>query len=70
MCHRSRNYAFYISRGNLGAFIPQCTLEGFFESMQCHGSTGYCWCVDMDGKEMNGSRRAPGLHVQRPDCEG
>ncbi|XP_033628590.1 papilin-like [Asterias rubens] len=69
MCHRSRNYAFYTSQGNLGAFIPQCTLEGYFESMQCHGSTGYCWCVDMDGKEINGSRRAPGIHVQRPDCE-
>ncbi|XP_022094920.1 papilin-like [Acanthaster planci] len=68
-CRRSRNYATYVAQGRLGAFIPQCTLEGHFEAMQCHGSTGHCWCVDMNGREINGSRRAPGIHVQRPDCE-
>ena len=28
-----------------GAFTPQCDEDGKFSKMQCHGSTGYCWCV-------------------------
>lgn len=30
----------------LGAYQPQCEDEGSFSEVQCHGSTGYCWCVD------------------------
>ena len=36
----------------MGAFIPQCTENGAFESQQCHGSTGYCWCVDEYGNKL------------------
>lgn len=49
----------------IGAYIPRCTRLGDFEAMQCHGSTGECWCVNRDGQEIRGtSRRAP----DRPDC--
>jgi hypothetical protein len=45
----------------VGAFVPRCTTDGQFERLQCHGSTGECWCVDPShGQEVTGSRqRAP-----------
>lgn len=51
----------------IGAFIPKCTAEGYYERMQCHSSTGYCWCSDLNGNEIKGSR----LHMKngQPECE-
>merc|ERR1712177_153356 len=46
-----------------GCFIVQCNRDGSFKPMQCHGSTGYCWCVDAKGRKtsrsvnMRGRRR-------------
>jgi len=37
-----------------GAYVPQCTNDGGYESEQCHGSTGFCWCVDQFGKATDG----------------
>merc|ERR1719318_326193 len=56
-CERARSNA-----GNvLGAFVPNCNSDGLFEERQCHGSTGYCWCVDSNsGIEIKGSRKGPG----------
>lgn len=34
----------------IGSYKPQCTKEGMYQSKQCHGSTGYCWCVTPYGK--------------------
>lgn len=50
----------------IGAFIPRCTDDGYFELLQCHSSTGDCWCVDQkEGVELIGSRqRVPSM----PDC--
>lgn len=33
----------------IGAYRPQCTPDGLYEKKQCHGSTGYCWCVTPRG---------------------
>ena len=39
----------------LGCYIPQCTYECEWESIQCWTSTGYCWCVDQEGNEIEGT---------------
>ncbi|XP_077909819.1 nidogen-2 isoform X3 [Halichoerus grypus] len=40
--------------------IPQCDEQGRFLPLQCHGMTGFCWCVDPDGREVPGTRTPPG----------
>ena len=47
----------------LGAYKPQCTATGQYKNRQCHASTGHCWCVTSDGKEINGTRKGPGQTV-------
>lgn len=50
-----------------GSYVPQCTDDGKFTPVQCHGSTGYCWCVSVYGVEVEGTRKGPG---EGPiDCE-
>ncbi|KAI5701317.1 hypothetical protein M8J75_008326 [Diaphorina citri] len=45
-------------------FMPACLPDGRYESVQCHGSTGYCWCVTASGAPIpNTSVR----HV-KPNC--
>eukprot|EP00794_Sanderia_malayensis_P014103 gene14103-15576_t len=48
----------------VGAFVPKCKPDGSFEETQCHGSTGYCWCVDKDGSEIEATKTRRG----RPNC--
>ncbi|XP_064148544.1 nidogen-2 isoform X1 [Loxodonta africana] len=40
--------------------IPQCDEQGNFLPLQCHSSTGFCWCVDQRGHEIPGTRTPPG----------
>ncbi|KAF5901726.1 nidogen-2 isoform X1, partial [Clarias magur] len=54
--HRDR----VLGEARLGAFIPDCDDEGHYRSLQCHGSTGHCWCVDSRGQERAGTRTQPG----------
>ncbi|XP_040888443.1 nidogen-2 isoform X11 [Toxotes jaculatrix] len=51
----------------LGAFIPQCDSDGRYRPLQCHGSTGHCWCVDSQGQERPGTRTPPGTAPK--DCD-
>uniref|UniRef100_A0A3B4ADR7 Thyroglobulin type-1 domain-containing protein n=1 Tax=Periophthalmus magnuspinnatus TaxID=409849 RepID=A0A3B4ADR7_9GOBI len=44
----------------VGAFVPQCEADGRYRPLQCHGSTGHCWCVDGTGQERPGTRTSPG----------
>lgn len=53
-------------RPPVGQYIPVCDESGAYEPMQCHGSSGYCWCVDRNGQEIPGTRSEPG---SRPMCE-
>lgn len=53
-------------RPPVGQYIPTCDENGAYEPMQCHGSTGHCWCVDRNGQEIPGTRSGPG---SRPMCE-
>jgi len=51
----------------IGAFVPQCTMDGAFMPLQCSGSTGMCWCVDSEGNEVVGTRNRPG--EPQPTCQ-
>ncbi|XP_050988516.1 nidogen-2 [Labeo rohita] len=51
----------------IGAFIPQCDEEGQYRPLQCHGSTGHCWCVDSRGQERAGTRTPPGTPSKNCD---
>ncbi|XP_070814042.1 LOW QUALITY PROTEIN: nidogen-2 [Chaetodon trifascialis] len=57
----------HVGRPSLGAFIPQCDSDGRYRSLQCHGSTGHCWCVDSRGQERAGTRTPPGTAPK--DCD-
>ena len=46
--------------GFTGYCYPACTEYGEFEPFQSCGSTGYTWCVDMDGEEIPGTSTPPG----------
>ena len=52
-----------------GTFSPTCEEDGSYAKKQCHGSTGYCWCVNQyTGDEIQGTMTSP---TQTPvDCEG
>lgn len=39
-----------------GMFVPQCREDGGYKASQCHGSTGFCWCVDEYGNELTDTR--------------
>ncbi|XP_016417012.1 CD74 molecule, major histocompatibility complex, class II invariant chain a [Sinocyclocheilus rhinocerous] len=46
-----------------GFYKSQCDKQGNYLPMQCWHSTGYCWCVDKDGKEI------PDTRIRgRPEC--
>jgi len=44
-----------------GTFVPKCNPNGSFRSKQCHGSTGFCWCVNPAGEKQGESARNPSL---------
>lgn len=59
LCAKHRNVEIARIQGGppmVGAFLPSCKLNGDYEEVQCHGSTGFCWCVDKLGNEMLGTR--------------
>lgn len=47
-------------------YVPQCDDLGHFTPMQCHGKSDFCWCVDRDGREVQGTRSQPG---STPACK-
>uniref|UniRef100_A0A3P8W1W5 Thyroglobulin type-1 domain-containing protein n=1 Tax=Cynoglossus semilaevis TaxID=244447 RepID=A0A3P8W1W5_CYNSE len=51
----------------VGVYVPQCDDHGQYIPLQCHGSTGHCWCVDNTGQERPGTRTAPG--TPSVDCD-
>jgi hypothetical protein len=53
--------------GGLGCYIPQCTDNCEWEPMQCWSSTGYCWCVDENGIEIEDTSIPSWQGF--PDCE-
>lgn len=49
-CDQERQGALDEARQNPreAIFIPDCGLLGLYKPVQCHQSTGYCWCVLVD----------------------
>lgn len=37
--------------------VPQCMESGDYQSVQCDGALGQCWCVDVEGMEIYGTRQ-------------
>jgi len=65
-CMKERRAATQEARtDNSGAYIPECSPGGQYTPVQCHKSTGYCWCVEQES-----GRPIPGTSVKnaRPDC--
>ncbi|XP_043192889.1 SPARC-related modular calcium-binding protein 1-like isoform X1 [Amphibalanus amphitrite] len=47
-------------------FIPECTPDHKYSRVQCHKTTGYCWCADPDTGESY-PQQAP-VKDSVPDC--
>jgi hypothetical protein len=48
----------------IGSFVPQCDERGNYEPVQCHGSTGYCWCSDTEGNEIANTRQRGTVSIE------
>ncbi|XP_038615997.1 thyroglobulin [Tachyglossus aculeatus] len=64
-CELLREKAFRESRD----YVPQCLENGQFRTMQCGGKRQSCWCVDAEGAEVPGSKRAGGPDVCLSFCQ-
>uniref|UniRef100_W5NH66 SPARC related modular calcium binding 2 n=1 Tax=Lepisosteus oculatus TaxID=7918 RepID=W5NH66_LEPOC len=52
---------------NEAIFIPECASGGLYKPVQCHPSTGYCWCVLVDtGRPIPGTS----TRYEQPKCDG
>jgi len=46
----------------VGEFVPQLDSKGNLFPKQCHGSTGFCWCISSDGQQI-GEAAGPGVSL-------
>ena len=46
------------------AFVPICNANGNFLPVQCNNAINECWCVDENGRYIEGTEVEDG----RPDC--
>ncbi|CAI5766756.1 HLA class II histocompatibility antigen gamma chain [Podarcis lilfordi] len=51
---------------HLGRFCAKCDENGDYLPKQCHGSTGFCWCVYKNGTMVEGTTKVRGPL----DCTG
>ncbi|CAL8283848.1 unnamed protein product [Lota lota] len=67
-CDQERQSALEEARQNPreAIFIPDCGPAGLYKPVQCHQSTGYCWCVLVDtGRPIPGTS----TRYQTPECD-
>ncbi|KAM5129587.1 SPARC-related modular calcium-binding protein 1 isoform 6-T6 [Mantella aurantiaca] len=67
-CDQERQSALEEARENPreGIVIPECAPGGLYKPVQCHQSTGYCWCVLVDtGRPLPGTS----TRYETPVCE-
>lgn len=62
-CHQQQKNKGLLAGGRrlMGAFRPRCEVTGLFKPMQCHGSTGFCYCVNQATGEKSGQEFRPWL---------
>ena len=46
-----------LATGMIGVFLPKCESNGDWSAMQCHSSTGNCWCSKPDGTEIENTKK-------------
>ncbi|XP_077147377.1 saxiphilin-like [Ranitomeya variabilis] len=66
-CMRHRQNVLGGKKMKIGAFVPKCDEKGNYVPKQCHGSSGYCWCLNENGEEIGGTRTPPG--TKQLTCE-
>ena len=54
-CQRQRAERMLLSPRS-GAHVPMCQPNGSYADLQCDLFSGYCWCVDREGRELKGTR--------------
>ncbi|MEE6492813.1 hypothetical protein FKM82_016643, partial [Ascaphus truei] len=67
-CDQERQSALEEAKQNPreGIVIPECSPGGLYKPVQCHQSTGYCWCVLVDtGRPLPGTS----TRYETPACE-
>lgn len=64
-CHRMRERRLRKRKNNPGVFVPKCKSNGHFRVLQCNRKTKACWCVDRQGKQIQGTRIRGG---GKPKC--
>jgi hypothetical protein len=67
-CFQEREEAMTsVSKGDVkNVFIPECNADGTFAEVQCHSASGFCWCVESDGKPYPRTSTKD----DRPNCKG
>ena len=42
-----------LADNRIGTYVPYCQEENpqLYYQIQCHGSTGFCWCADIESGE-------------------
>lgn len=48
--------------GLVGSYVPQFDSNGKLLPKQCHGSSGYCWCIGPNGEKKN--MTPPGVELK------
>ena len=62
-CIEERATAFQSNK--IGKYVPQCDeqVPAKYNAIQCHGSIGFCWCVDTE----TGEKLSDVFHVWETD---
>ena len=65
-CLEEREQALKTSNeSGIPIFVPVCKENGQYVDIQCHQGTGYCWCVNIDGKPVPRSS----TKYSKPNCQ-
>lgn len=56
-----------LADNRIGTYVPYCMENNpsLYYQMQCHGSTGFCWCADVE----TGKKLTDNFRYGEVDCE-